>query len=253
MARLVWDQQGQKKYQAGVSEGVLFMGAPTGASNIPGIPWNGLTKVSQDPDGGDVNSQYADNIKYVSLVGEESTKGTIEAYTYPLEFERCLGHGGLISKGTDGKLVYHQNGPLVTQQNKEHFSFAYVTKLGNDEKGLEYSETLHIIYDNIASPSQKEHETIGDNPEPITLSVEYNSTPVSVDMSKITWGKTITKENNKFKPCSVLEITREGTPEEVAFYDKVKAMVQGDESTESHLPMPDEIFNAYIAAVDPAA
>lgn len=252
MSRLAWDQDGQKKYEAGVSEVVLFMGSPTAttADKVVGIPWNGVTKVSQSPDGGDVNSQYADNIKYVSLVGEESTKTTIECFTYPLDFERCLGHGGLVGKDTQGKLVYHPNSPLATQQKKEHFSYAYVTKVGNDDKGLEYAETLHIVYDNIASPIEKEHETIGDNPEAGSFSVEANSTPVSVDTSKIKWGKTITKENNNFKPCSIIELRREGTTKEIAFYDKVKGMVQGTDDAESYLPMPYEIFNAYIEAVD---
>ena len=58
MARLLWDQVGEKTYETGTKQGVLYLQDSRGNYNN-GVAWNGLTSVSESPDGGDANDIYA--------------------------------------------------------------------------------------------------------------------------------------------------------------------------------------------------
>ena len=86
--KLHWDGQGEKKYEAGVSQGVLYRYDSTTQKWL-GVAWNGLTGVTESPDGAEKTDLYADNIKYASMRSAETFGGTIEAYTYPDEFAVC--------------------------------------------------------------------------------------------------------------------------------------------------------------------
>lgn len=90
MAKLKWDEVGQRFYETGTSKGVLFTQDEEGEYE-EGVAWNGLISVPQNNDGAEETPLYADNIKYLSLMSAENHKGTIEAYTYPEEFEECDG------------------------------------------------------------------------------------------------------------------------------------------------------------------
>ena len=68
--------------------GVLYLRDETGAYT-KGVVWNDLTAES--------SSQYADNIKYLNLVSAEEFSTTIEAFTYPDDFEAFSPTGGIVS------------------------------------------------------------------------------------------------------------------------------------------------------------
>ena len=94
MSVLVWDKSEDRRYESGVSKGVLFPKKTDGTDAYEnGVAWSGLTGVTESPSGADVTDLWADNIKYASLRAEETFGATIEAYTYPDEFEECNGLG----------------------------------------------------------------------------------------------------------------------------------------------------------------
>lgn len=183
MARLLWDQVGEKTYETGTKQGVLYLQASNGTYDN-GVAWNGLTSVSESPDGGDANDIYADDIKYLVLRGVENFGGTIEAYTYPAEFEECDGSATLLA------------GVNIGQQPRKTFGFSYVSTIGNDTELDNHGYKIHLIYGASASPSERSYETINDSPEPIQFSWEFTTVPVAVTGHKAT--SLLTVDSTKF-------------------------------------------------------
>lgn len=170
MPRLIWDKIGERSYETGTSKGVLFVQNDEG-EYLPGVAWNGLTSVKQSPDGAEETPIYADNMKYLSMFSAENFKGSIDAYTYPDEFETCDG---------SAELVAH-SGVYAGQQQRKGFGLVYSTVVGNDTMGDSYGEKMHIIYNAKVSPSERAYETINDSPAAITFSWSFTTTPVTVD------------------------------------------------------------------------
>lgn len=214
MAKLVWDKTGEHLYETGVDHGVLYFPDQTGAYKN-GVAWNGLISVSESPSGAEATGQYADNIKYLNLISAEEFGATIEAYTYPEEFEACNGNKELV----DASGVY------IGQQARSVFGFCYRTMIGNDTDGQDHGYKLHLVYGCQVSPSEKAYQTINDSPEALTFSWELSTTPVNVT------GK---------KPTALLVI--DSTKIDSTKLAKIEAKLYGDESsTGAVLPTPDEI------------
>lgn len=211
MSKLVWDQSGKRLYETGVDHGVLYP-IQTGGVYSKGVAWNGLTAVTESPSGADVNDIYADNMKYLGLVGAEKFGATVEAYTYPDEFAECDGSVELVKGATIG------------QQNRKVFGMVYRTVIGNDVDGNEHGYKLHLIYGATAAPSEKAYNTINEDPEAITFSWELSTTPVNVTGHKPTASLTI--DSTKADSTKLAEL------EKILF---------GDTETEPRLPLPDEI------------
>jgi hypothetical protein len=170
MPKLVWDQAGQRLYEAGTSKGVLFVQDNTGAYGA-GVAWNGLVSVKKSNDGAEETPLYADNMKYLSLTSAENLKGSIDAFTYPEEFEACDGSNAV------------NPGVYVGQQTRVPFGLAWSTIVGNDTQGNAYGEKIHIIYNAKVAPAERAYETVNDDPSALTFSWEYTTTPV--DLSDI--------------------------------------------------------------------
>ena len=210
MAKIIWDQEGQRFYETGVSNGVLYVRDTSGYKT--GVAWNGLVNVSESPSGAEANPIYADNIKYLSLTSAEDFAATIEAYTYPDEFAECDGSAELA------------DGFFIGQQVRKSFAFAYKTKIGNDvDDNLGYK--LHIVYGAKAAPSEKAYGTINESPEAITFSWEVSTVPVPVEGYKPT--STIVLDSTKLDPTKL-----------AAVEDKLFG-TDGDEPT---LLLPNEIL-----------
>lgn len=211
MAKLVWDESGKRLYETGVEKGVLYVQGENGQYEN-GVAWNGLTAVTESPSGAEPTALYADDIKYLELFSAEEFGATIEAYTYPEEFEACDGSASL---GT---------GVTIGQQDRKAFGLCYRTIVGNDVKGNEHGYKLHLIYGAKAKPSEKAYATVNDSPEAVTFSWEVSTTPVNVAGFKPTASVTI--DSTKMQP------------------DKLKAIedkLYGTENQEPTLIMPDEI------------
>lgn len=214
MARLEWDKTGEHLYETGVDHGVLYFPDQTGAYKN-GVAWNGLISVSESPSGAEATGQYADNIKYLSLISAEEFGATVEAYTYPEEFEACNGNKELVDN----------TGVYVGQQSRSVFGFCYRTMIGNDTDGQDHGYKLHLVYGCQVSPSEKAYQTINDSPEALTFSWELSTTPVNVT------GK---------KPTALLVI--DSTKIDSTKLTKIEAKLYGDAtSTGAVLPTPDEI------------
>lgn len=173
MARIEWDALGEHIYETGVNQGVLYPVDEDGAYSS-GVAWNGLTAVNESPSGAESNPLWADNIKYLNLVSAEEFGATIEAYTYPPQFEACDGSATIVT------------GAVIGQQSRQNFGLSYKTIVGNDTQGESYGYKLHIIYACTASPSERSYQTINDSPEAISFSWEVKTTPVPVTGYKAT-------------------------------------------------------------------
>lgn len=218
MSKLKWDQTGERLYETGVRNGVLY---PLGASGTypKGVAWNGLTAVTESPSGAEATPLYADDIKYLNLMSTEEFGATIEAYTYPDEFAECDGSAALAT------------GVQIGQQARKTFGLCYRTTLGNDVAGNDYGYKLHIIYGALAAPSEKAYATINDSPEAITFSWEVTTTPVNVTGFKPT--ASITIDSTK------VNATKLAALEEI-LYGK-DAASGGEGGADPRLPLPDEI------------
>lgn len=170
MVALQWDQAGERLYETGTSKGVLFVQNASGAYG-KGVAWNGLVSVKKANDGAEETPLYADNMKYLSLMSAENLKGSIDAFTYPDEFEAC-----------DGSAAVHP-GVFVGQQNRVPFGLVWSTIVGNDTEGNAYGEKMHFVYNAKVSPSERAYETVNEDPTALTFSWEYTTTPV--DLSAI--------------------------------------------------------------------
>ncbi|MBP5598378.1 MAG: hypothetical protein J6Y02_23630 [Pseudobutyrivibrio sp.] len=183
MAKLIWDQEGKRLYETGLDHGVLY---PQVSGQYPlGVAWNGLTTVDESPSGAESNAIWADNIKYLNLISNEEFACTINAYTYPDEFEACDG-----SKLVAGGLAH------VKGQTRQKFAFSYRTLIGNDDVGTDYGYELHIIYGCNAAPSSKSRTTVNDSPEAAEMSWEISTTPVNVT--------TLSDDGKPIKPIAHL-------------------------------------------------
>lgn len=211
MAKIVWDESGKRFYETGVKNGVLYVQDESG--NYPkGVAWNGLTAVTESPSGAEATELYADDMKYLEIRSAETFGATIEAYTYPEEFEVCDGSAA-IAKGVN-----------AGQQDRKPFGLCYRTVVGNDVQGNALGYKLHLIYGAVASPSEKAYSTINDSPEAITFSWEVTTTPVNLDGFKPT--ACITIDSTKVEPSKLAELEKK---------------LFGDTSTEAQLPLPNEI------------
>lgn len=216
MTRLVWDQTGERLYETGVEQPVLY---PV-ASGVygAGVAWNGFTGFTQSPSGAEATPLYANNAKYAELLSNEEFGGTITAYTYPDEWAACDGSAELAP------------GVTIGQQDRTPFGLSYKTLIGNDTEGTAHGYKLHIVYGAKAKPSEKAYTTVNDSPEAAEFSWEITTTPVAV---------------NGHKPCAHLEIdsTKVDAGKLKQLEDKLYGTAEPDASPT--LPMPDEIATIF--------
>lgn len=225
MSKLIWDKIGERTYETGVNQGVLY---PQGAGGTypKGVAWNGLISISENPSGAEPSPVYADNIKYLNLMGAEEFGATIEAYTYPDEFAQCDGSEEV------------STGVMIGQQRRKTFGLSYKTLIGNDIDHADYGYKLHLIYGAMAAPSEKGYSSVNDTPEAITLSWEISTTPVDVP---------------GFKPTAI--ITIDSTKVDAAKLKQLEAILYGVnedplaeppvEASEPRLPLPEEIMSLF--------
>lgn len=218
MATLVWDQIGEKFYETGVDHGVLYIPDGQGAY-VDGVAWNGLTTVTESPSGAEANAQYADNIKYLNLYSAEEFGATIEAYTYPDEFQQFDG------------LAVPAPGVAVGQQARGRFGLSYRTKVGNDlDEDLGYK--LHLVYGCTASPSEKAYSTINDSPDGVKFSWEITTIPVAVA---------------GLRPTSILTI--DSTQVGATALADLEQILYGDVGVDPSLPTPDVVIAMFTGAL----
>lgn len=226
MAKIKWDQIGEKFYKTGVDHGVLY---PQKDGQYPkGVPWNGLTAVNKTPSGAEDNKLYADNMPYLNLKSAETLGLTIECYFYPDEWAECNGEAQLAE------------GVSLGQQRRNTFGFSYRNKIGNDTEGEDYGFEINLIYGCSASPSEQNSETINESPEAATFSYEVSTTPINIS--------GVASNGKPYKP--VASITINSTKVDAAKLTALEKILYGDDGepgTEPRLPLPDEIKTLFAA------
>ncbi len=223
MAVLTWDAAGERIYETGVSNGVLFIPDNTG-DYAEGFAWNGLTTITQSPSGAESNPQFADNIKYVDIRSAEEFGGTIEAFTYPDEWEQCDGTG----------TVY---GVSLGQQTRKTFGLVWKTLIGNDLVGTDYGYKLHLVWSATAAPSEQANATVNDSPEAVTFSWEFSTTSVAVG----------TVDSVAWKPLS--SITVNSTKVDADALADLEDILFGTEGVDPRLPSPAEVLALFAGSV----
>lgn len=215
MAKLVWDQTGERLYETGVQKGVL---QPSGGD---AVAWNGLTAVNVTPSGAEATALYADDIKYLNLMSAEEVGATIEAYMYPDEFAECNGEKSPVE------------GVYFGQQTRKKFDFCWRTTVGNDELGNDFGYKIHILYNCLAAPSEKAYSSINDSPEAMTLSWEVTTTPVAVSTAG-------------YKPTAYICI--DSTKVDATKLAALEKIIYGDDASGTpKIPTPEEIVTALSA------
>lgn len=226
MAKLTWDNTGERFYETGVKNVALYVFDNTSGQKKykDGVAWNGVTAISESPSGAEPTALYADDKKYLNLLSAEEFAASIEAYTYPDEFAECDGSASLAEGFTIG------------QQARSKFALAYKTTIGNDEAGNSLGYKLHIIYNCLAAPSEKAYNTINDSPEAITFSWEISTTPV-----------TFTIDGKEYSTACVTIDSRTADPTKLAALEE-KLFGGADEQKKPTLVLPNEIYDAMKAA-----
>ena len=212
MSKLIWDKVGERLYETGVDHGVLYP-IQTGGQYNKGVAWNGLSAVTESPSGAEPSPIYADNIKYLNLMSAEDFGGTIEAYTSPDEFAEC-----------DGS-VEVAPGVFAGQQSRKQFGLSYRTILGNDVDSNDYGYKLHLVYNCLASVSEKGYTTVNDSPEAIALSWEFSTTPAEI---------------------AKIDAKKLAALEEI-LYGKDPTTPEGNDGVDPRLPFPDEVIELLAA------
>ena len=212
MSKLIWDALGEKIYETGIDRGVLYVQDNDGAYPL-GVVWNGLTGFTESPGGAELTDLWADNIKYASIRAAETFGGTLEAYTYPTEFEQCDGSVALLP------------GVVIGQQSRKSFGLAYRTTVGNDTPGEgDDGYKIHLVYGASANPSEKAYATINDSPDAITFSWELTTLPIAVTGHKPT--ATLVIDSTKVNATKLADL---------------EDILYGTTDVAPRLPLPDEI------------
>lgn len=211
--KIVWDEIGQKLWETGLDQGVLYVRNAEGAYP-KGVAWNGLISVTEGVSGGEANPFYADNIKYANVMSNEEFNPAIEAYMYPEEFEACDGSKSIVP------------GVTIGQQKRSVFGLSYRTKIGNDVDDAEHGYKIHLVYGAQANPSEKSRSTVNESPDLMTMSWDCTTTPVAVKDAK---------------PTAHLVI--DSTKVDAVKLAALEAVLYGSESAEARLPLPDEIVD----------
>lgn len=221
MSALVWDNSGDRMFETGVDHCVLYPYNATLRQYENGVAWNGITGITNSPEGAEPNDLWADNIKYATLRSAETFGATIEAYTYPDEFMECDGSASI--PGVSG---LH-----IGQQKRKNFGFSYRTKVGDDTDTDASKEKIHIIYNCTASPSERAYETVNDSPDAITFSWEITTTPINI---------------SGFKPTSeiVVDVWKLTSSQKSA----LENMLYGSTTLEPTLPPPDTLISLLQSA-----
>lgn len=206
MTKIDWSGVGTRFFEAGIDRGVLFVGSS------PGVPWIGLVNVTQSQSGGESTPRYFDGIKISNRTSPEEFEGSIEAFTYPLEFEECDG-----TKRLDNNL-------RVTQQRRKAFSMAYRSGIGNDVNGTDFAYKIHILYNLKAEPSDRGYRTLSDQNEPATFTWKITSRPALVE---------------GLRPSAHYVVdSRDVHPD---LLSSLEDLLYGTDDTEPHIPTPGEL------------
>lgn len=207
MTRIAWSEVGDRRFEAGVDRGVLYV------AEAPGVAWTGLIGVQESRSGGEPKPRFIDGVLVSNHSTLERFQGTIEAFAYPSEFEVCDGTATL------------ENGLRAHGQRRKPFGMTYRTKIGNDLKGIDYAYKLHILYNVRAEPADRGYDTLGEDVDPMTFSWDISARPEIIQ---------------GLVPTAHFEIDSRRVPAELL--ETIENILYGDSTNEASLPTAGELF-----------
>ena len=172
-AALTWDAEAEREYQTGVDHCVLYPRIADG-TYPKGYAWNGITNITESPDGAEPQDFWADNIKYASIRSVETYGGSITAYMYPNAFKPCIGEKELAP------------GIVIGQQERMPFGISYRNIKGNATQKNEYGYIYHLVYGMTVGVSDESHDTTNEDPELAEFDWDYNTDPIDIPGSRPT-------------------------------------------------------------------
>lgn len=207
MTRLIWGSFGERVYEAGLDRGVLYV------PSQPGVAWNGLVSVSENPSGGRAKAYYLDGMKYLNLSATEEYEATLTALSSPSQFAVC-----------EGNVSIH-NGLIATQQPRRSFGFCYRTSVGNDVSGIDLGYKLHLVYNALAAPSPRPHRSLGGTAEPTMFNWAITTKPPEI---------------TGLKPTAHLVIDSRLTATDIL--EEIEDLLYGTDDDPPTLPTPNELI-----------
>lgn len=156
MTKLIWGAD--RSYEVGVDKGVLY------PQSGPGVAWNGLTQVKEAPSDSDSVTTYVDGYPFRNGRTSEGFAGTIEAVTYPDEFEPYDGYS-----------------EIASAQNRIEFGFSYRVMI---DSGPDYK--IHLVYNVLSHPSANNWSSLTDKSDINTFSWDFSSRPNQIPGSVAT-------------------------------------------------------------------
>lgn len=160
MSRIEWSTPGQRLFQAGVDRCVLYVG------DSAGVPWSGITQISETASQSDTKSFYYDGVNYLNVAAQDDYQASLSAFFSPPEFDAC--------DGTE----HVARGLFAKHQRRSRFGLTYRTKVGNDTNGPDYAYLIHIVYNAVAAPADQDHSSIGGDVSAAPLTWNITGTPV---------------------------------------------------------------------------
>jgi hypothetical protein len=152
-------------------------------------------------------------MKISNRMTPEEFEATLEAFTYPTEFERC-----------DGTYLA-QNGMRIKQQRRKPFGMSYRSLVGNDISGISHAYKIHILYNLKAEPSDHPYNTLTDSSEPVSFSWKLSARSARIQ---------------GFRPTAHFEFDSRDVPAELL--QQLEDILYGSETTEPTLPSPGELM-----------
>jgi hypothetical protein len=213
VTKLVWDTIGERYYENGVSNGVLFI-------DDSGYAWSGLLSVAASPSGGEPRPYYIDGQKYRNLATAEEFEATLTAVSAPPEFSECDGLRSI------------QNGLFAAQQRRKSFDLSYQTRISSDtDEDLGYK--IHIVYNALASPTEREYQSLGDSPALTELSWKITTVPAASNIPA-TFG---------IRPTAYFVVDSRYTPEPVL--SLLEETLYGTDLSPSYIPVVGDLMDMF--------
>lgn len=221
MSRITWDALGERLFEVGLDHGVLYFPYMDGYAG--GVPWNGLTSVTEGQNGRSASGLYSGDIKTENVYSSDEFGGSIKAYTYPIEFERFFGEEEVIP------------GVIFTHQDREQFGFSYRTLKGDGVDGTNLGYKIHLLY----------------NVEIVDVSRSYSSLTESMDLEPMEWKyECFPMIYPGYKP--IAEVIFDSTKYSPELMTKLSNIIYGTSKTEPRLPTLEEIFSLFAEELYPS-
>ncbi len=176
MSKLQWPKE-DRYYETGVDRVAVYVGSKSEA-------WNGVTAANEAPSGGEPTKIYADNIVYGTVMSAEECALTIECFTYPRLFNKCVGKMEL------------GDGIFLSQQDRKPFGVTYRTLIKNGNVQQENQYKIHLFPRLVCSSSEESNSTTNDSPEQKTYS--FGATALSIPVDEDVTTSVIVLDSRKF-------------------------------------------------------